>query len=255
MKKSFLFSFIILLMVSNLAFARKKIKSVTMKITLIEGRANNCLLKRAKDKQWRVARIKDRLHEGDQIKTLNNVRVELVSSGGHVIRLNQRSRFEVKKTRKKKKTLKTRIKLWLGKSWFKIKKMTKGRRRFETETPSAVAGVYGTTYRVDVNDDKSTSVKVYSGEVRVGSIPHEVPGPTELKGVEPHEVPGPTELKDAGPREVSKKEWEMIVTSEQQITVSFDNLKINKRKFDLAEDEKEEWVQWNKKRDAALGWE
>jgi hypothetical protein len=70
-----------------------------------------------------------------------------------------------------------------------------------------------------------------------------VPGP-------PRQVQAPTQV--AGPRQVSMQQWFEIVKAQQQIVVRPDG-SYARSDFNLQEDEKLDWVQWNKKRDADLG--
>ena len=69
-----------------------------------------------------------------------------------------------------------------------------------------------------------------------------VPGP-------PRQVQGPTQV--AGPTEVSMQQWIEIVKAQQQIVVRPDG-SYARSDFSLQEDEKLDWVQWNKERDAQL---
>jgi hypothetical protein len=66
----------------------------------------------------------------------------------------------------------------------------------------------------------------------------------------PTDVPGPTDV--AGPRDVSEKEWLEIVKAQQQLLVKPDGT-VQKSDFDLVDDAKSDWVQWNKQRDEMLG--
>ena len=254
MKRFLSFTLIFMLVIAGAAYRQRRTQKIAMKISLIRGVGSNCLIKRRGKSKWKVAKIRDKLKMGDEIKTLEGVRVELRSDAGVVVRLNQKSRFTVKKLKKEKKTFRARMKLWLGKGWFKVKKVTKRRLFFESETPSAVAGVYGTTYRMNVGDDKATSVRVYSGKVEVENAPYEPAKVTEVR-LDVHEVEGPKEVPPPM-KEVPLKEWREIVTAQQELTIMYGRAEEpTKKEFDLEEDEKEEWVRWNKERDAQLGWE
>jgi hypothetical protein len=122
----------------------------------------------------------------------------------------------------------------------------------EVKSPSAVIAVRGTIYRLDVEPDSSTTLKVYDGEVEVspaqasmgmGQRQPETPvGP-------PTDVPGPTDV--AGPRDVSESEWMEIIKAQQQIVIGADG-SFKRSDFDPVEDAQSDWVQWNKKRDELL---
>ena len=70
-----------------------------------------------------------------------------------------------------------------------------------------------------------------------------VPGP-------PRQVQAPTQV--AGPTEVSMQQWFEIIKAQQQIVVRPDG-SYARSDFNLQEDEKLDWVKWNKKRDEELG--
>ena len=53
------------------------------------------------------------------------------------------------------------------KAWAKVSKMVGSEARFEVKTENAVAGVRGTVFRVNVEEDAATVVKVYEGAVVV----------------------------------------------------------------------------------------
>ena len=235
------------------AIAYAEPKPISLKITLIRGPAANCLFKRKGKKKWRSAKVKYVLQEGDELQTKDGVRVEMVSRSGYVVRLNENSHFKVKALKSDKQGVVSKVKLWLGKSWFKVKKVAKARSRFEVETPSAVAGVYGTTYRINVADDKSTSVRVYDGQVKVSPPAAPLIAPVEVFDGGPHEVSGPEEVP--GPEEVTKDEWFTILGAMQEVNISSDGNKQDESEFDEQEDEQDEWVRWNKERDAEHKWE
>jgi hypothetical protein len=62
-------------------------------------------------------------------------------------------------------------------------------------------------------------------------------------------VQGPVQVQ--GPTEVSLKQWFEIIKAQQQIVVRPDGT-YAKSEFNLQDDEKLEWVQWNKERDKLL---
>jgi hypothetical protein len=69
-----------------------------------------------------------------------------------------------------------------------------------------------------------------------------VPGP-------PRQVQAPTQV--AGPTQVSMQQWFEIIKAQQQIVVRLDG-SYAKSDFNPLEDDKLDWVQWNKKRDAEI---
>jgi len=118
-----------------------------------------------------------------------------------------------------------------------VAKAVGGESRFEVQTENAVAGVRGTTFRVDAARDKSVVVRVYSGTVAVagGGLPR----PEHRPGEPRHQVPGP--------QEVTREQWEKIVTTMMEVRVSAAGQPEEPRAFALARDDA--WETWNRERD------
>jgi hypothetical protein len=102
---------------------------------------------------------------------------------------------------------------------------------------------------MESDSDSTATVKVYDGEVEV-SNPPPPPKPKQPKFGRPGEVGGPQRI--APPREVSMAQWVEVIKAQQQIVIRRDGTK-KKSEFDLAEDEKDDWVRWNKNEDKKLG--
>ena len=107
-------------------------------------------------------------------------------------------------------------------------------------SPSAVSGVRGTVYRMDVAPDSTSQVRVYEGQVQVGWVPQQafVPGQTILQA--------PTEV--AGPQGISVTEWIELIRAGQQ-AVFTPGRKMAVSPFDSTKDAMDEWVRWNRTRD------
>ena len=109
---------------------------------------------------------------------------------------------------------------------------------------NAIAGVRGTTYRMNVNPERSVVVQVYWGEIHVSS-----PSKGEdwtMVVVEPKMVEGPHPVE--GPRPVSMREWTRIVRAMHQITIRADGTVSKPFRFDPRVDA-DDWVRWNRMRD------
>jgi hypothetical protein len=105
---------------------------------------------------------------------------------------------------------------------------------------------------VDAAKDRSVVVRVYSGTVAVASAA--VPRPEHREGAEPAE-PGadPGRHPVPGPQEVTREQWERIVTSMMEVRVSPEGVPDEPRAFALAGAGRDEWEEWNRDRDRALG--
>jgi hypothetical protein len=192
---------------------------------------------------------------GDVLETQRRTRLEVKLGDGSVLRLGPASRATVEAAvfGKTVDERKVSARLLVGKVWANVAKAVGGEQRFEVQTENAVAGVRGTTFRVDAATDRSVVVKVYSGTVAVASgavLRHEHRG----EGGEPPVEAGakPERRPIAGPREVTREQWERIVTSMMEVRVSSEGVPGDPQTFALA-GKQDEWEDWNRKRDAALG--
>jgi hypothetical protein len=142
-----------------------------------------------------------------------------------------------------------KVNLSVGKLWAKVKKLATPDSSVEVQTSNAVAGVRGTVYRVNVEEDKSALVKVYDGTVYVANPPRGASKPGDQVTV-PHPVPGPHEVPPPY-HEVSMEEWTAIVTAMQQITISPQGVPSKPQDFDPKADQ-DDWVRWNQQRDKEM---
>lgn len=206
-------------------------------VSYLEGSA----FKSKNGKDWKPLSKGDSLSVGDSVKTGTKSRLELTLPDGSKVRFSENTNFKVEASLFKDEARSFGVKMFLGKVWAKASKAKKD-SRFEVKTANAVAGVKGTTYRIDVQEDTSSLVRVYDGEVVVGSLPIGIEG----QGRKPKYVPGPTEVP--GPHEVTREEWSYIVKSWQQITISPKGIASKPVSFTQEED-RDEWVAWNQEMD------
>jgi len=193
----------------------------------------------------RAAKINQPVADGDRILTEKADRAEVTLKDGSVLRISEESDIII--ACPNAKTVSPTIQK--GKIWGNIKKLSQRSYDFEVTTGTATAAIRGTVFRMDNNPaDSMTSVAVYDGKVAVG------PG-TELKKSleasgafkERKEVSGPEEVP--GPFEVTLMDWVTIVKG-QQINVQKGG-KYSQFKFDQKKDAADEWVKFNRERDAA----
>src|SRR5512147_231175 len=197
------------------------------------------------------------LHKGDKLKKDDEVRVseksrlEILFPDGTVMRLAERSSLRMNELAFNKETDRKSVKvgLSLGKLWAKVKRLKTADSSVEVKTSNAVAGVRGTVYRVNVEQDKSALVKVYDGEVYVANPPRDATKPID-KTTAPHEVAGPHAVPPPY-HEVSMEEWTAIVKAMQQISISPDGKPSKPEDFDPKADA-DDWVKWNQERDKEM---
>ncbi len=194
----------------------------------------------------------DRVKKEQEIKVAEQSRIELRFPDGTVMRLSERSRVKMSELSFNKKTADKNVKvdLSVGKLWANVKKLTTPKSSVEVKTSNAVAGVRGTIYRVNVEEDKSALVKVYDGAVYVANPPRDATGKPPTQVSKPTEVPGPHEVPPPY-HEVSMEEWTVIVQAMQQISISPQGVASKPQNFDPKADA-DDWVKWNQERDKEI---
>lgn len=196
----------------------------------------------------------DHVKKGQEIKVGERSRLELRFDDGTVMRFAERSviRMDDLSIDSRSKNKKVRVDMERGKLWASVKKLVTSDSKVEVKTVNAVAGVRGTVYRVNVEDDNSALVKVYDGSVYVDGVQKGEAKTAAPTGgfTAPVPVPGPTQV--APPyHEVSMEEWHVIVKSFQQITISPSGAASQPVDFDPQKD-LDDWVKWNQERDKQL---
>jgi hypothetical protein len=226
--------------------AEKSAASTEAVVTMIEGTANVFSERATAGLQLKEG---NKLKRGQEIRVGANSKIEIRFPDGTVMRLAEKSRLVMDEVLYNRKTENKNVKvnLAVGKLWANVKKLVTPDSMVEVRTSNAVAGVRGTVYRVNVEEDKSALVKVYDGSVYVanppkdesGKPPGEVSAPVAVPG--PHEVPPPY-------HEVTMEEWQVIVQAFQQVTISPEGVASQPQDFD-PEADADDWVKWNQERD------
>jgi ferric-dicitrate binding protein FerR (iron transport regulator) len=218
-------------------------------VALIEGSAE---LSRKETDLTQLLNQGDLIVDGDRVATGEKARLELAMPDGSFLRFAQKTTFELISVDYDDQTKQRDIEVHaaLGKTWAKVSNLVGGGGRFQVTSENAVAGIRGTTYRMNVNSDTSVVVKVYEGAVEVSSPPKTAIKPGGVSkpgGVEgPHPVSGPHPV--AGPHPVTMEEWTYIVRAMQQIVIYPDGTVSKPFRFDPAVD-MDDWVRWNQSRD------
>jgi ferric-dicitrate binding protein FerR (iron transport regulator) len=188
------------------------------------------------------------LAAGDQVTTGTGARLELKLPDGSTLRFDERTTFKlVAMTGSQKgQTRNIRISMVVGKTWARVAKLFgKKRGGFDIATQTAVAGVRGTTFRMNVEEDNSAVLKVYGGEVEVRKKSEAATGTKAAPPVFTKPVP------IQGPHPISMEEWVYIVKSLQQININSDGTATKPFRFDIKAD-LNDWVKWNQMRDSEM---
>lgn len=213
------------------------------KVTLVEGHAE--LFRKEPELKRRLSQG-DLLRQGDRVSTGDKARLELAMADGSFLRFDEKTTFELIAASFEEKARKREIEVHsaLGKTWAKVANLVGGGGRFQVSAKNAVAGVRGTTFRMNVNPDTSVVVKVYWGDIHVSSPPKKADAPKVVS--KPEKVQGPHPVE--GPHPVSMQEWTYIVRAMQQIVVLPDGTVTKPFRFD-PEVDADDWVRWNQMRD------
>jgi hypothetical protein len=181
--------------------------------------------------------------QGDLVTTEADSRLELKFADASVLRVGPRTKLQLSAAHFGGGPSKRQLtaKLFFGSLWAKVTSVIQGEQKFQVETENAVAGVRGTTFRVDARSDKSVLVRVYAGAVAVAkNVPVYQSG-----------KPGEGRREIPGPDEVSREQWEKIVGKQMQIVIAADGTPGTP--VPIGDESGDAWTRWNEQRDAAAG--
>ena len=210
----------------------------------------NVLVLSKGETRFRKATFNMPVKNEDKVETKKQSRCEITFNDGSIVRIDEQSIYTIEKATITDDKKEVESSLSIGKLWANLKKLIRGKDSWKLKSPAAVVAVRGTVFRMNAGADSSTQVLVYDGQVDVRPATFgagqsglgAAPGP-------PRQIQAPTQV--AGPTQVSMRQWFEIIKAQQQIVVRPDG-SYAKSDFNLQEDEKLDWVQWNKKRDAEM---
>lgn len=221
-------------------------------VTFLQGRAEVLAPQEA---SWKPLHIGSYLYPEDEIKTQAKSRIEIQFPDRSLLRFDEKTNFKLKKVLFDVPTNSREIKveMVLGKSWANVRKIFGSKKTFEVVSANAVAGVRDTIWRMNVDKNKSTLIRVYEGVVQVYNPFVKPEYKLEKEGFKaPSEVAGPQEIPPPY-HEISLEEWEEIVLQQMmQVIIPPKGKPSKPNRFNMEEDLKEEWVRWNQKRDKEL---
>ena len=197
---------------------------------------------------WENAPIHTPVLSGDKVRTYLDSRAELDLAQLDIVRLAPKTIIDIVKLYEetKEKKVQTQIQIQEGEIWANVHQIEMN-TQFDIGAPLAAAAITGTVLRMKVEEDSTTQLKVYHGEVRLYK-PTQVQSPAKLGA--PQQIPGPHTIE--GPHAVGMNEWFAIVKSMQQITIDKQGKVVSTGAFTPQdEDEKTKWIQWNQARDKA----
>jgi len=188
--------------------------------------------------EWTPAVLGQGLSQESSLKTGEESKAEVSFRDGSVARVDQNSELGFTELAGDAKNQRVESRLAVGRLWANVKKLVGKNSSFKTQTTTAVAAVRGTVFRLNLLPDSTTELYVYEGEVTVKPFWAKAQPSWPPKEVE-------------GPKEVTMEEWTEIVRAQMKLIVKPDKARTRLVEgFNPQEDLKDEWVMWNKERDA-----
>lgn len=226
-------------------------ESARGEVTYVEGRARKQPLQ---SEEWLTAEKGSAVVSGDKVRTLRESRAELELMKLDIIRLAPMTTIDIVKLYEETKEGRdeTQINVDQGNIWALVGKV-KEDAEFNISTPVAGAAITGTRFRIEVEEDSSTLLKVYEGEVKITNAPgNKSLQPQALPQKSRKQIEGPKQIR--GPRQINFEEWYYIVKNMQQIRIAKSGELVSSGSFSKNDaDEQTEWVKWNQERDKKLG--
>jgi len=259
MKKSILFitilvSTLVVVLVGNADSAGKQFGKISLPLGKVEVKA-------AGSDAWEKAKPNRPIFEGEILRTGAKSRAEITLQGGGKIRIGPESELELIEVNLKPMAKDFSANLKKGNIFVSAKAVFGEKKNISVRTPTAVAAIAGTKYRVKAGEDES-EILVYDGKVDVNAAKNIIDERQEKrKSLDPGSAPGKpkfilgpvTEIKAptqvSGPYEVTLEEW-VTLAEGMQINVRKDG-KYHLFKFDQAKDGDLDFVKWNMELDAA----
>jgi ferric-dicitrate binding protein FerR (iron transport regulator) len=219
-----------------------KIAKGEARVSYLDGSAQ-VLPKGGRD--WRPLKVDDVLHGSDEVAVGKKSRLEIILPDKSSLRFAEVTRFKIMQVSEAEAN-DVKVYVSLGRTWANVSKALGIKRKFEISCENAVAGVRGTVYRMNVEEDKAALIRVYDGEVAVSGASRPLDTGEQVFGKKPTKISGPKPI--AGPQKITMDEWTVLLRSMQQISIRSDGTADKPREFTELED-RDEWVDWNKTRD------
>lgn len=133
----------------------------------IQSMIGTVKVRKGDNSNWKDARTKMLIKEKDAVRTFVESQVEIVTSEGTLIRLDENTTMELSSLKQLNNSAQvTKVSILNGTVLSNVKKLVSSSSKFEFETPTATASIRGTQVGFDVSSEK-TLIKVYDGEVMV----------------------------------------------------------------------------------------
>ncbi|MCX8081805.1 MAG: FecR domain-containing protein [bacterium] len=202
-KKKILFGLIVIIYLSLFCFAGDN------PIMLAE-RTGSVYYWNSATTRWEDLPVKSKLTEGMFVKVDSGGKAIISFGKKAVITLSENTAIKIERSLfdEKDEIKEIKVQLPKGKVWSVVEKLPEPDRKFNIETPNTIAGVRGTIFTTNYNQqDDTTTVGVIAGEVGVAST--KTPGYVILKEnmstvIVANKPPVPPQMLE----EKEKQEWE-----------------------------------------------
>jgi len=255
--KHWLSNFLIISIMLGIAHADKG--EIIGRITLILG---NVLIQSDGDTNWVVAKLNNPVYNNDFIKTEVKSRAEISIHSSQIIRIGENSITQITE-----KFNHVQVKSSRGKTWLNV--VLFGNQDFVIKTPTAVAAIRGTIYRVNC-DSISSMFRVYEGTVAIQ--PNDpsadsvflVTKGKELvltKDIDEYLLLEKKEIENyiKDQKDIfnefqknQENQFSKFKSRDQEAFQNFHDLNIRLKNFDTTKDSLFEWVQWNNSLDSNI---
>ncbi|MBN2693813.1 FecR domain-containing protein [bacterium] len=243
MKNIVIISIFITLLIGGVTLFATTKGEASGKILKIEGKS--AFVK--SDGKWKKLKEGDKVFSGVEIKTGNESKVILLFNDSSELRVSEKSQIKINDSMMKSaENRKFAARLVLGRVWAKVAKSKSGDRNFELSTKTATAGVRGTTFDISFDESEKSIVSLYNGSVEVDTPKTKK---ENQEKIDKRNYDKRNRKEVSGPKEVSLAEWNRVVLKQmQRVTVAANG---ETQMEDILPEEKDEWVLWNQKLDAA----
>jgi hypothetical protein len=189
---------------------------------------------------------------GSLLKTGDGSRAELTFVDGSIVRVGPASQLKVGAAAFDATTKEVKVEATLvaGEAWAKVAKLVDDKSKFQVKTANAVAGVRGTVFRVNVDRDEATVVKVYNGAVAVAAplLAGDTGDEASTSVIDPKRKPIAAPFK-----EVDKATFEKLLGKMMEVRIAKGKTIHDADPVAFTQDDDQkgepEWVRWNSERD------
>lgn len=255
----------IIILLTTILFTKNYGQDISLfgKITLPLGRV---YVQAKDDKNWEKANFNRNMFINEKVRTEKKSRCEVKLDIKKVLRIGQETTVSLIKT----ETNNPSVHIESGQAW--LTDLSKKRNVTSIRTPTAVAAIRGTVFRIDCDDNQST-INVYEGMVDVSPLKDDGITPEDktfsigagekfvvVKNFEEYMKQQEEALKEFQKKDEDdfqaflnreNQAFKKAVQIDKEDFEKFQSVHIVKTKIDKKKD-RSDWVNWNKKRDKKI---